>query len=329
MSFVHTTIIDGTAATIAEAAEEGSRTYTSGDNPSASVRFYGTGYDDTSAAYLAINALLYTTNPIAPFTRGPDAKPRFHGLPVTSITVTRRVNAKLYDIVVNCSAPNFSNSAGQNNNPEPDIITNPEYNIPAVEPLDWNYSSSLSSSHVEVALSKIASARYDNTTPIDFGLVIGPNSDGTYQGADRASPASAFSITRSEPPGYLDATRRVALANLTGSINASEWAGYAARCVMFTGFNAQTAWLEWTDGNNQTQKFRYWRVTYTFEARPWATMTVGNTTLTIAGYDTVSRCDQSLTYASSGTTIWQPEQVDQLCLYPQRDFQTIGLVFAQ
>lgn len=327
MAFTSINLIGGSTGTIKEVANEGSRTYTSGDNPTASIHYYMTNFSSTSEAYQAVNAFINAFPD--PITRGPDGKPRFHGLPCTSITVTRRAHRLLYDCVVNFSNPNFSSSAGQGNNPSSDIITNPDYSIPPVEDMDWTYGSSLSSSHVEVAMGKIASARYDNTTPLDFGLMIGPNADGTFQGADRATPAATFSITRSEPPGFLNATRRINLAELTGSINSAAWAGYAARCVMFTGYSASTAWLEWTDANNQTQKYRYWRVTYNFEARPWATMQVGNSVLTIAGYDTVSRCDQTLNYADSGTTIWEPAQVDQLCMYPQKDFQLIGLVFAQ
>lgn len=326
-SFTSINLLGLGRATIGEVDGEGSRTYTSGDNPSASIHYYMTNFNSTSEAYQAINA--YINAFPDPITRGPDGKPRFHGLPCTSITVTRRAHRLLYDCVVNFSNPTYSNGAGQSGNPSESIITDPDYVIPAVEDMDWSYGSNLSSSHVEVARSKIASARYDGGTPLDFGTLIGPNSDGTFQGADMATPASTFSITRSEPPGFLNATRRIALANMTGCINSAEWAGYAARCVMFAGFDAQTAWLEWTDSSNQTQKYRYWRVTYNFECRPWATMVVGNTTLSIAGYDTVSRCDQTLSYASSGTTIWEPAQVDQLCMYPLADFQHLGLVFAQ
>lgn len=318
-------IIDSSSATIREALEEGSRTYTSGDNPSATIRYRMTGFSSSSDAYQAVNAYINTFP--EPITQGSDGKPRFHGLPCTSITVSRRMNGLLYDCTCTFSNPSFGNNAGINNNPSEQIITDPNYTIPAVEDTDWSYGSSLTSSHVEVAMSKIAAARYDGNVPIDFGLYIGPNSDGTFEGADRQTPTMSFSITRSEPPHFLNAARRVALGNLTGCVNAQSFAGFGPRNLLFAGFNAQTAWLEF-NADGATQKHRYWRVSYNFEARPTAIMQVGSSTLSIAGWDSVSRCDNTLSFDGNGTTIWQSAQVDQLCCYPQGNFAVLGLAFA-
>lgn len=327
MAFVTVTLMDGSTAIIKEVDSEGSRQYTSGDNPTASLRYRMSNFSDSSTAYQAINTYLNQTPPPDPITHGGDGKPRFHGLPCTSITVTRREHSNLFDCVVNFSNPAASNAAGVNDNPESSICTDPEYVIPAVEDTQWSYASSLTSAHTDWGLTKTGSARYDGTTPVNFGTFIGPNSDGTFTGADIQIPQVAFSITRSEPSWYLNSTRRLALSNLTGGLNSGTWQGFGIGNVMFTGFDAQTAYL--TFDNNSSNKMRYWRTTYNFLARPSSSIVVGTTTLTAAGWDTVSHCDTSVSFAGDGTAIQLPGQVDIIRCYPLIDFGAIGLTFPQ
>lgn len=323
MSFETTVIIDTTAATIREVAADGSRTYTSGDNPTAAVHYYGTGYADTSAAYTAINALLYTETPLEPFVRGTDGKPRFHGLPVTSITVTRRDNVNLYDIVVNCSSPVVTNTAGQNGNPSSEIATNPSYSPPAVEDSQFSYNVGQQSTHVDFGRAVIGRARYDGATPIEFAG-IGPQDDGRFTGAEMLVPFVQMTIQRSEPKWFMNMARRVALAGMVGTVNDAIYAGFGAGCVMFSGINTSQKWLEWSDDSG-THRDWYWQTSYVFNVRQASSIVVGGTTLAIRGFDVASFEDGVL--AVNETSVFTPSQVSIWSLYPSADFAQIGLVF--
>lgn len=324
MAFETQIIIDTTRATIAEAAVEGSRTYTSGDSPTASVRYYGRGFADTSAAYSSMNAILYTTTPIEPFTVGVDGKPRFHGLPVTSITVTRLGNVNLYDIVVNCSTPNYSNGAGENGNPGAEIVTDPTYTPPAVEDSQFSYNVGQQSSHVDFGRGVIARARFNGGTPVVYEG-IGPREDGTFTGADILTPYVQMTIQRAEPAAFMNMARRVTLANLTGTLNNAVYAGFPERCVMFAGVNTAQKWIDWSDSTG-TNRGWYWLTSYVFNVRPAASMVVGETTLNLGGWDCVSFEDEGLTF-DNDKTVWSPGQVSQWALYPVSDFALLGLTF--
>lgn len=325
MASLETTLIIDTAhASISEAWADGSRSYTSGDNPTASVRYIGRGFTDTSAAYTAINNLLYTESPIEPFIRGADGKPRFHGLPVTSIEVSRASNAYLYDIVVNCSVPNYTNAAGSNGNPGSEISTDPSYTPPVIEDSQFSYTSGQQSTHVDFGRGVIARARYDGGTPIQY-QGIGPQADGTFSGADMLTTYVQVSIQRSEPKWFMTTARRVTLANLTNTLNNDTYIGFPARCVMFCGVNTSKRWLEWTDSSG-THKDWYWVTSYNFNVRPAASIVVGSTTLNFGGWDAISFEDEGID-TTGGTTIWSPGQVSQWSLYNSADFALLGLTF--
>ena len=326
-TFQTTTIIDGQHATIKELADSGSREYTSGDNPVAVVRYRGAGYADTSAAYTAINSLLYTDPPLEPFALGYDGKPRFHGLPITSIQVTRLVNSRLYDIAVNCSIPAFSSGAGVNDNPPADINT-PGYNMPAIEDNQYSFNTTTFSAHVDRGRYVLGRARYDGGEPVQF-MGIGPTTDGRFSGAEMLVPCQSFTITRSEPRWYINMARRQLFATLTGTINQAVFGGYAPRAVMFAGVTTTRKVLEYTQ-SGETVKDWYWQTQYNFNIRPASTLSVGETVLNVGPWDVTSFEDASVQVSggsSSGVPVFMPGQVSVWGLYDVADFAQLGLVF--
>lgn len=323
MDFETVTLIDGQHATIKELQLDASRAYTSGDNPTASVRYRGAGYANTSDAYTAINALLYTDTPLAPFTRGTDGKPRFHGLPVTSIEVTQLAAANLFDITVNCSVPNVSNSAGVNDNPGSNI-NDPGYTPPAIEDSQFSFDVATFSAHVDRGRGVITRARYDGGTPLEFEG-IGPQTDGRFTGAEMLVPSVSMTITRSEPRWYMNPARRLLLANLTGTVNAVEFAGYLARSVMFAGVSTQRKWIEYNAGGG-TVKDWYWSTAYRFNVRPSSILDVGGASVPVGAWDVVSYEDGALK-ADGMTPVFTPGQVSVWALYATSDFNLLGLMF--
>lgn len=305
--------------TIGEAQADGSFSRTEGDNPSITVRFNIWGAENASTAYIAL--MNYLSEDFADGNGGIAN----YDLPLDTVNI--QTTASPYAYTAECVFQYRQNNDASSNSPENtnSNINSSAYQIPEVQDSDFSFETSGGSAHITHGLNVLNSARYDGTTPIDYGGVINPREDGTADGVDIITPTMNFTISLSLPKAWFSLPYRLAIANATGSVNALPWGGFGPGSLLFKGVNARATWLKWTNRSGMAQRDWYWRASFAFEAAPAASIVVGGTTLVRPGFAVASQVRESYADASSGSTVSIAQQVDIIQVYPTYDFSLLGI----
>ena len=318
MAFMTIDLTDGGQITIGEASEGGFNRQ-EGENPSISVRFNIWGAENASTAYLALMNYLHEN-----FDDGAGGIANYD-LPLDNVQLNSTANQFLYN--ADCTFQYRYNTNASSNSPNDtnSNINSSAYQMPEVEDADYSFDTTGGSAHIKYGIATLGSARYDGTTPIDYGSVIGPREDGGADGFDIVTPTMNFQITLSLPKTWFTLPYRLAIANATGCINATPWGGYAAGCVLFKGVSARATWMKWTNRVGFVQRDWYWRAAFSFEAATVGTDVVGGVSLVKRGFDVVSKAYASYADQTTGATVSVPEQVDIIQVYPAYEFALLNL----
>lgn len=317
MAFELTDLTNGGLITIGEAQEDGSFERTEGENSSITVRFKIWGAENASTAYIAL--MNYLSSEFSD-NRGGIAN---YDLPLDTVHISSTANPYAYTgecVFQFRQNNNASSTAPENTNSN---INAPSYQVPEVEDSDYTFETTGGSMHTKYGVL-LSSARYDGTTPINYGGVINPRDDGTADGIDIVAPTLSFSISLSLPKSWFTLPYRLAIAEATGCVNAFDWGGYAAGCVLFKGVSARASWLKWTNRLGWAMRDWYWRASFQFECSPPSYIAVGNTTLFKPGFAAASQARESYADAN-GATVSVAQQVDIIQVYPLYDFSLLGI----
>ena len=296
---------------IGEKLEDGSFVREEGASPSVKISFIIQGAGDASTAYVALISWLKDN-----YSDGAGGIASYN-LPLDVVRIQSTAAPSAY--TAECEFRTRENS-----DEEDDSINGDSYTLPEIEASDYSFDTTGGSAHISNALKWLGSARPDGDAVVDNGGVIGPREDGSADGVDVVTPTMAFTIGVSLPQSWFDAAYRATIADATGAINAGAWNGFEAGCVLFRGVSARVVWINWTDAFGNARRDWYWRASYSFQASPAVTMQVGSATLTKRGFDAVSRVSER--YAdSAGNTVSAVAQVDIYSVYPEFDFNLLGL----
>lgn len=317
MAFQLIDLLDGGQIKIGESSEPGSFTRTEGENPSITVKLNIWGAENASTAYIAL------MNFLAQNCSDGNGGIANYDLPLDTVTISTTSNPYAY--TAECVFQYRADYSNNSNDTYQSNINEPKYTLPDIEDADYSFETTGGSAHVRYALARVASARYDGTTPLDYGLLVNPRDDGTSEGADVVVPTMGYSISLSLPKQWFSAAYRSVIANCTGSVNATPWGGHPAGCVLFKGVNASAKWMTWTNLAGMSCRDWYWRATFSFEAAAVQSIVVGNTTLVKAGFQYASQCSASYADPATGTTVNVVEQVDIMQMYPVTEFRALKL----
>lgn len=318
MAFTTIDLTDGGSIQIGEAATDGSFVRTEGDNPQISVQFVIWGADNASTAYIALMNYLSTN-----FSDGNGGIANYD-LPLSTVQITTTGSQYSYKGECVFQYPQSSDAGSNSPSATNSNINSSSYSLPEVEDSDFTFETAGGSAHITHALARLGAARYDNGTPVNYGLAINPQEDGSSGGCDIITPTLSFNISLSLPKSWFSLPYRLAIANATGCVNTSDWGGFAAGCLLFKGVNAKATWMKWTAPNGMAMRDWYWRASFSFEAAAAVSVVVGSSTLTARGWDYMSQARTSYADAS-GNTVSAAEQVDVLQVYPEYDFSLLGI----
>ena len=302
---------------IGESLQDGSFERVAGDDESVNATFTIRGASDASTAYVALISWLKEN-----YSDGAGGISSYD-LPLFSVKI--KAGAALGVYSGECSFKYPAAKSPTNSEPS-ENINNPDYSLPKIEDANFTFQTTGGSAHISTGLQVVSSATYDGSAPVDYGGLIGPHPDGTAEGVDVVTPALSFTIELSLPKAFIDVAYRKTVANLTGSVNSVQFAGFTSRCVLFMGLTARAVWMSWTNAIGLTVKDWYWRASYAFQVAPVAYLKVGETTLQKQGFDAVSRVSER--YADdAGNSLELVRQVDIIRPYPQYDFAALKLPF--
>lgn len=320
MAFMTIDLSDGGQITIGEASDGGFER-DEGDNSSINVRFNIFGAENASTAYIALMDYLHEN-----FDDGAGGVANYD-LPLYNVHLTSTANQFLFTANCTFQYPTASDVASSSTAPDGtnSNINSSTYQMPEVEDSDFSFETTGGTSHIKNGLLTLGSARYDGTTPIDYGSVISPRDDGGADGIDIITPTLNFTITLSLPKTWFTLPYRLAIANATGCINATPWGGYAAGCVLFKGVQSRATWMKWTNRAGMAQRDWYWRSSFAFEVAPVVTDVVGGTTLVKRGFDVVSKIYANVADPATGATKSVAEQVDIIQVYPSFEFALLNI----
>ena len=319
MAFELVDLIEDGLIKIGEAQSDGSFTRTEGENSSITVRFNIWGAENASTAYVALMNYLRTD-----FSDGRGGIANYD-LPLDTVQISSTSSPYAYTAEATFQ---FRQSYDTSSNSPYDTNSNinaGSYQLPEVEDSDCSFETSGGSAHITHGISVLGSARYDGSSPVDYGGLINPREDGTADGVDIIAPTLSFTIALSLPKTWLTMPYRLMLANLTGSVNAFPWGGYGPGSVLFKGINARATWLKWTNRLGMAMRDWYWRASYSFECAPAATDVIGGTTLVKPGFAVASQARESYADPTTGTTVSVAQQVDIIQVYPTADFSLLRI----
>ncbi len=296
---------------IGETLGDGSFIREEGASPSVKVSFTVQGAGDASTAYVALIAWLKDN-----YNDGAGGIAAYN-LPLDVVRIQSTAAPSLY--TAECEF-----KTREDGEEEDGSINSESYALPAIEASDYSFDTTGGTAHISNALEWLGSARPDGDAVVDYGGVIGPREDGSADGVDVVTPSMAFTIGVSLPQSWFDAAYRATIADATGAINAAEWNGFEPGCALFRGVSARVVWINWTDAAGNARRDWYWRASYSFQASPSVSMKVGSATLKKRGFDAVSRVSERYADAK-GNTISAVAQVDICRVYPEFDFNLLGL----
>ena len=303
--------------TIGEAQSDGSFTRTEGKQSSITTRFNIWGAENASTAYIALMNYLSSE-----FADGAGGIANYD-LPLDTVHVSSTASPYAYTAEATFQYDTSNDASSNSPDNTNSNINSKSYQIPEVEDSDFTFETTGGSMHTKYGVL-LSSARYDGTTPVDYGGVINPREDGTADGVDIVAPTLTFSISLSLPKAWFSLQYRLAIANATGCVNALPWGGFGAGSLLFKGVSARASWLKWTDPLGKEVRDWYWRASFRFECSPAGTVVVGNTTLVKPGFAAVSQVRESYADAN-GSTVSIAQQVDIIQVYPTYDFSLLGI----
>lgn len=302
---------------IGETLEEGSFERVAGQEKSVRASFSIRGASDASTAYVALMSWL-TDN----YNDGA-GNIAAYDLPLYSVKIKAGAAIGVYS--AECVFQIKESKDATTSDPS-ESINSPDYTLPKIEDNNFSFSTTGGSAHIMTGYQTLGAATIDGSDPVDYGSLIGPHPDGTADGVDVITPALAFTIEISLPKTFINTAYQKTLANLTGSVNETSFAGFQARCVLFQGLNARATWLTWTNQLGLTVKDWYWRASYAFQVQPVTYFKIGETTLQKQGFDAISRISER--YADeAGNSLEMLRQVDVIRVYPMADFKALNLPF--
>ncbi len=302
---------------IGETLSEGSFERTAGNEKSVRVSFSIRGASDASTAYVALMSWLSEN-----YNDGA-GNIASYDLPLYSVKIKAGAAIGLY--TAECIFQ-FKESKDATTSEPSESINTPEYTLPKIEDANYTFNTTGGSAHISTGYQTLGAATFDGSEPVDYGSLIGPHPDGTSDGVDVITPALSFTIEISLPKTFIDLAYRKTIANLTGSVNGTSFAGFQARCVLFQGLTARATWLTWTNQLGLTVKDWYWRASYAFQVAPVTYLKIGQTTLQKQGFDAVSRVAERYS-DDQGNSLEMVSQLDIIRVYPQYDFAALKLPF--
>lgn len=261
--------IDLGAVSIGEAFEDGSLSFTDGESPSASIKFFIRGVNDAYPAYIAMINYLK-----ANFWYGDYIA--YQGIPLDTIQLSRLGCAFAFSATCNFAVPsnNTNNNGGNNQNrgttPSSPIINEPDFQLPQIEQNDFQYSTVGGSAHLThgyATASYVAKETASTYYPVQpNGNGIGWNGEG-FDGCDVTTSSETFSVSVSAPNTWISPTYRALITSMTGCVNLLPWFGYEPSCVLFKGLTANPVTLNYTSPDGESIQDWYWRLRFEFEAR--------------------------------------------------------------
>ncbi len=253
---------------IGEAFEDGSFSYVEGQNPSATIKYIINGTDDPYPAYAALINYLkanYLT---------PDGYIAYRGIPLDNIQLNRLACAFAFSATASFSvSDNQTSGPNQNKGTDPSspIINEPDFEMPEIEPNDFQYSTVGGMAHITHGyasasyVAKKDASTYHDRTPIPCNG-IGWN-EGKFDGCDVAESIESFSISVSAPKSWITPEYRAFISSMANCVNLIPWFGYEPSCVLFKGMGANSVSLNYTSPNGESVQDWYWRLRFEFEAR--------------------------------------------------------------
>ena len=278
------------------------------EDPTAEIKYLIKGAEDASTAYTALYNYLSENKSdlveIAAF-----------GIPLKSVRISTTENKKIYS--AECSfAYNRKSANDVTEMPTPSDAAKPD-----IQDKELSFTTAGGTTHITRSYFTRATS-LNGGDVYDFNGGINWNGQG-FDGVDIVCPHAEFTISRSLPKSYLNVKTRVSFANITGFINKAEWMGFDAHCVMFKGLTAKTQYFSYTNAETgQDEKDWYWRIDFSFEARPQQKIfALDQTTLldSAGGFDYVWTITQQQVVSDGGVgTV--PVQVNVEFVYPDIEF---------
>ena len=262
-------LVDLNRIFVGEAFEDGSLSYTEGENPSASIKYIIRGTDDPYPAYAALINYLKARYLTA------DGYIAYCGIPIDGIQLSRMACEGAFSATCSFSVPDNSYYNGGNNrnrgtDPSSPVINEPGFEMPEIEPSDFQYSTVGGTSHLTHGYASACYAALKSYGEFhqtkDFQNGIGWNGE-SFEGCDVSSSSEAFSISVSAPKNWVTPAYRALITSLSNCVNVVPWFGYEPSCVLFKGMNANSVTLNYTNPEGVSVQDWYWRLRFDFEAR--------------------------------------------------------------